>query len=415
MKLSTYDVVVVGAGPAGSMVASVVAESGLKTLLCEEHSMVGRPCHCTGKLSAHAFKEFELPKDSILNSVKAATIYSPGGSKLSIRRGTVDSHILDRELFDSRLSDRACTLGAELSLRTRIYDLSRESERYVILKGKKDGSPIRFRSKIIVDAEGATPVLPRIVGLQSGRELLLGIQYELSGLQIESPDSVELYLGREIAPGFFAWIVPLSEGRARVGLCARRSMVTLPLRQYMERFVRFLIDCGRLKDFRVERTLAGVEPAEHYMTPSYTDNFMVVGDSAGHVKSTSGGGLYFGLKAAKLAGETAVECLERGDASRQTLRSYEDKWMGSFVKELKATLILRRVLNNLTDDEVDRLIRKMSEDEIKRIIERYGDTAFQSRIIRPIIPKLLKGSLRDLGDISLLVRIFMEGISALLT
>jgi digeranylgeranylglycerophospholipid reductase len=411
----TCDVLVVGAGPAGSIAASIVAKKGFKTILCEEHKMVGRPCHCTGKLSVHAFREFNLPKDSILNSVKAAKLYSPGGFKLDIRKDSVDSYIIDRELFDSRLSDLACSRGADLLLRTRVYDVEREFETHVILKARKDGSPVRLRSRLIIDAEGATPILPRKFGLRPVSDLLLGVQYEISGIQFESPDSVELYFNRIFAPGFFAWIVPLSECMARVGLCVRRSMATSPINQYIDRFIRMLIDRGRLRDFKVEKVLAGVEPAGPYISPSYSDNIMVVGDSAGHVKPTSGGGIYFGLKAAKLAGETAVKCLDKMNVSKWQLRVYEDEWVRAFGRELNVTFLLRRILNSLTDDEVDRLIRKMSEWDIKSVVERYGDTAYQSKVIFPLIPRFLKRSLEKLDDISLLARIAAEGFLALIT
>ncbi|MBS7628379.1 NAD(P)/FAD-dependent oxidoreductase, partial [Candidatus Bathyarchaeota archaeon] len=285
----------------------------------------------------------------------------------------------------------------------------------IILKARKDGSPVRFRSRLVIDAEGATPILPGKFGLRPVSDLLLGIQYEISGIHVESPDSVELYFGRMFAPGFFAWIVPLSEYMARIGLCIRRSMATSPLNQYIDRFMRMLIDRGRLRDFKVEKVLAGVEPAGPYMSPSYADNIMVIGDSAGHVKPTSGGGIYFGLKAAKLAGETAIKCLDKMDMSKGELRIYEDEWIRSFGRELRATLLVRRILNSLTDDEVDRLIRKMSEWDIKSIIESYGDTAYQSRVIGPIIPHLLKRSLGRLDDISLLARIVAEGFLALIT
>ncbi|MBS7650988.1 NAD(P)/FAD-dependent oxidoreductase [Candidatus Bathyarchaeota archaeon] len=411
----TCDVLVVGAGPTGSTVATILAKKGFKTILCEEHNMVGRPCHCTGKLSVHAFREFNLPRDSILNSVRAAKLYSPGGVELNVRKDRVDSYIIDRELFDSRLSDLACYSGADLFLRTRAYDVEKRFEGHIILKAKKDGAPVRFKSRLVIDAEGATPVLPGKFGLRPVNDLLLGIQYEISGVQVESPDSVELYFGRMFAPGFFAWIVPLSECTARIGLCIRRSMATSPLNQYIDRFVRMLIDRGRLRDFKVEKVLAGVEPAGPYMAPSYADNIMVVGDSAGHVKPTSGGGIYFGLKAAKIAGETAIKCLDKMNMSKRHLRIYEDEWVRAFGRELKVTLLIRRILNSLTDDEVDRLIRKMSEWDIKRIIERYGDTAYQSRVIGQIIPHFLKRSLGNLDDISLLARIVAEGFLALIT
>ena len=87
-----YDVVVIGAGPAGSMTARLIAERGFKTLLCEEHSSIGTPVHCTGKLSTHAFQDFSLPRETILNSVSAAKFHSPKGIEFSIRKESIDSY-----------------------------------------------------------------------------------------------------------------------------------------------------------------------------------------------------------------------------------------------------------------------------------------------------------------------------------
>ncbi|MBS7622630.1 NAD(P)/FAD-dependent oxidoreductase [Candidatus Bathyarchaeota archaeon] len=409
-----YDAVVVGAGPIGSTVARMIAERGFKTLLCEEHEFNGRPCHCTGKLTAHAFEEFDLPRDSVVNSVRAALLHSPSGKTLLIRRKTVDSYILDRELFDSRLAEMAYSAGAELSPQTRLDDLHRGSDGFVTLQGRKMGGLVEFRTRLVIDAEGASPILLKKLDLQNKGRFLTGLQYEIAGVELDSSDTVELYFGREVAPGFFAWIVPLGDDEARVGLCIRSSYATLPVRDYLERFLRNRLLSIRFRKRRVMKTYTGVLPIGGPISKSHTDSVLVVGDSAAHVKSTSGGGIYFGLKAAEAAAYTAVESMEEGDTSERFLRRYEVRWRRSIGYELRATAIARRILDKLTDTEFDRLFRILSDETMSGIIQAYGDTAYQTRLLKPIMPRLLN-RLNMPSDITIMAKIMVYGLSGLLS
>jgi digeranylgeranylglycerophospholipid reductase len=409
-----YDVVVVGAGPSGSAVARKVAEKGYRTLLCEEHEFVGKPCHCTGKLTAHAFREFNLPRETILNSVGAAVFHSPKGTKLSIRGRGADSYVVDRELLDLRLAEMACDSGSELSTQTRVHDLHRDPDGIVTLDAKRMNTHLKVKSRLIVDAEGARPTLLNRLGLRVKSELLVGLQYEMDNVCLVSPDCVELYFGSDLAPGFFAWIVPVSEDKARVGLCIRKNKADQTVQYFLERFVRNLICSGRIRQRRILRTYAGVEPIGEPLTPSYTDSLLIVGDSAGQVKSTSGGGVYFGLKAAEIAAETAAECLGRNDVSSRSLARYESRWKKAIGRELRVTSLMRRVLDGLADDETDEIFQLMSEEDIREIIERYGDTAYQSRLLRPLLPVFLrKGAKPD--RIVLLGKILSSGLLSLIS
>jgi flavin-dependent dehydrogenase len=148
---------------------------------------------------------------------------------------------------------------------------------------------------------------------------------------------------------------------------------------------------------------------------SYTDCVLVVGDSAGQVKSTSGGGIYFGLKAAEAAAETAIECLEKNDTSNRYLRRYQTRWRRSIGRELRVTWIMRRILDELTDAEVDRVFQIMSDKTISRIIETHGDTAFQSRLLGPILSKLLRKLIVKPSGTTILAKTLAHGFAGLLS
>lgn len=409
-----YDVVVVGAGPSGSTVARKVAERGFRTLLCEEHESIGRPCHCTGKLTAHAFQEFSLPRDTILNSISSAVLHSPRNIELFIRKSRVESYIVDRELFDLRLAEIAYDSGSELSTQTRVYDLHKDPDGLVTLDAKRMSTHLKMRTRLVVDAEGAKPILLKRLNVNVKSELLLGLQYEMNNACLVSPDCVELYFGSDLAPGFFAWIVPISEGRARVGLCIRKSRMDQPVQSYLERFVSSLVSSGRIRQKKVLKTYAGVEPIGDPLTPSYTDSLIVVGDSACQVKSTSGGGIYFGMKAAEIAAEIVAECLEKNDVSSRALGVYEARWKRVIGRELRLTSLMRRTLDRLTDDEIDMIFQLMSEEDFRGLIEKYGDTAYQSKLLRPVLPMLLKKAAKR-QRIALLTKILSSGLLSLIS
>lgn len=410
-----YDVAIVGAGPAGSMAAYTTARKGLKTLLIEEHKEVGKPPHCTGKLTTHAFREFDLPRESILNSVKSAVFYSPNNVELYIRRKEIDSYILDRELFDQKLAERAVSAGAELILETKVYDVSRSASKLLNLKSKMKGVATEFRSRLLIDAEGATPRLLKKFGLKAKKNPLVGLQYEISNVDFRSSDCVELYFGRHIAPGFFVWIVPTNNGRARVGLCIGTKSPKTSAYKHLKWFMKYHpIASRKLRNGKIEKAIVGRVPTG-LINRSFTDGVLVVGDSAGHVKPTTGGGIYFALKGGEISGETAVKCSTEGDFSSKCLQTYETTWKSLIGGELRFTSLARKILNSLWDEDLDRMFQLIAEDKrIVETIETYGDTAYQSRLLRPVIREMARASLTKISDTLFLSRVMMRAITAML-
>lgn len=411
-----YDVAVVGAGPAGSMAAYTAAREGCSVLLIEEHTQVGKPLHCTGKLTVHAFQDFDLPRETILNSVRAAVLHSPSNLQLHIRRKQVDSHIIDRALLDQRLAERAVSAGAELTLKTRVHNAQRSTDGLLNLRCKTNHEAQEFRSRLVIDAEGARPMLLKELGLTPRKSPLLGLQYQMSNIDLYAPDCVELYFGRELAPGFFAWIVPTGPAQARVGLCAQARPTTPPLHELLRRFVEHHpVASRKLKEGKIEQVFGGRNPAG-LIGRSFAHGVMVAGDSAGHVKPTSGGGVYFALKAGELAGKTAAESLTTGSLDEGSLRRYEVAWRRLLGGELRFTSLARKALNLLSDRDLDRVFELIAgrEDTVEAI-ETYGDTAFQSRVLRPMLSSLTRASVRKPADLLLLSRAFAKALLASLT
>jgi digeranylgeranylglycerophospholipid reductase len=407
-----YDVVVIGAGPAGSMTARLIAEKGFKTLLCEEHSSIGTPVHCTGKLSTHAFQDFSLPRETILNSVSAAKLHSPKGIKFSIRKESIDSYILDRKMLDQKLVEIACSSGCELSKQTLVQDAHIDLD-VVNLKIRKRGISSNLKSRLIIDAEGARPILLRRVGLEEANQTLSGLQYEVTDIDIHSQDCVELFFGKNIAPGFFAWIVPLNMNTARVGLAIDNKSSSFSAKYYLDKFAKQILHHTNSRNVKIKNIYSGTIPISGPIKRSFTNRMLVVGDSAGQIKFSSGGGIYFGLKCAKIAGKIATECLEKDTLGTNHLKQYEIMWKKVIGRELKATLFVRKIINRLTDEELELIFQILNEKKIKNIIEKQGDTAYQSKVLKSILPNFVYISFKR-RNLFLLAKLFFKGLSGIL-
>lgn len=410
MSRPDYDVIVAGAGPAGGMAALCAAQVGLRVALVEEHGEVGSPAHCSGKIQVHAFREFNLPAHLITNTLQSGAFYAPDGSVARVRRSTPDSHVVDRAQFDRWLVGEAQRHGAELVLRTRLRAAER-ADGLMRVQGEREGRPFAASAPLVIDAEGARPALPASLGLRLPRRYVHGLQYQLEGVQVEDERCPEVYLGRRYAPGFFAWMMPIGGRRARAGVCVDPRLAARAPAYYLERLVReHPAASRRFRGAVVERKLAGPIPILGRRAPSVVERMLIVGDAAGHVKATSGGGIYFSLIAGRLAAQAAHRFLG-GDGG--ALRRYEVQWRRRFGRELRATAFARATLNHMTDEELNAVIAAIGDDErFRALVERRGDTAYQSRLLGPALAAAMRWSLvRPVG--SVLLKALRYGLAAL--
>jgi flavin-dependent dehydrogenase len=194
---------------------------------------------------------------------------------------------------------------------------------------------------------------------------------------------VEVFLGKTWAPGFFAWLVPTGSCSARIGLA-------LPLQSahdamtYLDRFINHhpLIH-DRMKSGRC--TYQGIHLLPTGGPPAQTvaDGILLVGDAAGQVKSTTGGGICFGIRCANIAGEVIIEALSdvKSVVNKTWLQSYEEKWRAEIGHEIKFTVYMRQFLDSLTDDEINYLFEIATQnEELTRMIEATGDIDQQSKV-----------------------------------
>ncbi len=375
-----YEVIVVGAGPAGAVAARVAAEHGARVLLLEGRPEVGRPIQCTGLLSVRGLEASGASPDVIVREIRGVIAYGPGGERLVLEKPETHAYVIDRDRFDWDLVERAVRAGVEVRLKSPAVELNRSptlQELYVRSNGHKE----RIRARVVIGADGPRSVIARAAGLPSPEKTIIGVQATIS-YKPPREDYVEVWLSHAIAPNFFAWAVPAGPGTARVGLGTDDPKRAKAL---FDRWIaRQFPGCDIL----------GFQSGSIPIGPSsqtVTDGVLLVGDAAGQAKPTSGGGIYTGTSCARIAGEVAARAALSGDASEAALGEYERRWREAFEGELRLGLLAHRIFGRLRDPEIARLLEAAGDPRIVRVLCELGDIDYPGRAVRKIVesPSLL--------------------------
>jgi digeranylgeranylglycerophospholipid reductase len=358
------EIAIVGGGPGGLHAAYRLARSGFRVTVFEEHASAGDPVHCTGVLAAEAFEEFDLPRNSFLNALTTVQFFGPSGGSIEYSTAQTEAIVIDRPAFDRALSTRAESAGAVISVGERITDVRvlHEEVRLTTARGT------HMTVKAAVLACGANYALQKKLGLGMPVMHLQSAQIEVPAVE---PGHVEVHFGNDVAPKGFAWAVPVIRGHrpfARIGLMCERDAG--------EYFDRFLARIGPRWKTGTPTCLSGGVRPRIKMLPlgpiarTYGARVLAVGDAAGLVKATTGGGIYYSLLSGALAAETLVEAFREGDLSAASLSVYEERWRAELSDELSAQMSLRRIANRLSDEEIDDLFELARTDGIMPLVRK---------------------------------------------
>jgi digeranylgeranylglycerophospholipid reductase len=364
------DVAVIGAGPAGLFSARVLASTGHDVVVLEEHQRVGVPVHCTGLLGLDAFPEFDLPRASILGVADRAQFVAADGSSVVVDSTSVRAAIVDRAQFDQSLADVSQLAGAELRSGTRVRAVSVQGDHVSIFV---DGAERPIRARACVIACGANYRFNRQLGLGVPRAYVQSAQLECA---FDGPGQVEVHLGRDVAPRGFAWVVPFMRGERscnRIGLmCDTRAAARFQSFGHRVR-ARFGIEHEQWPDARLKVLPLGP------VTRTYGTRVLAVGDAAGLVKPTTGGGIYYSLISGHIAAETLDAALRHDELSEARLRQYEARWRSRLGAEIRIGLAFRTLVARMNDRAIDALIELARVDGLIPLLRQTADFNWHRR------------------------------------
>lgn len=376
------DVTVVGGGPAGTHVARRLAEAGFEVLLLEEHAAVGDGVICTGIIGCEGFEQFDLPRAAVIGQVQHIRFVSPSGRLFDYENPTPLAAIVDRRRFDAALAERAAAAGVEIWTDCRVEDVQRGA-RGVTLAARRGGVPRAIESRLCVLATGYGSSLVRRCGFGEPSELVQAAQTTLPARDL---DRTEVYVGSAVAPSGFGWAVPIGGSLARIGVVTGSRA---------PHFLRRLLDAAPL-GARLTPDADAIQACPvplGALAETVDDRLMVVGEAAGQVKTTTQGGIYFGLLGAAAAAAVAAEALRADDLTRARLAEYDRRWRALLAPELRSGLMLRDLCARLTDGQVDRLFEFAHRDEVLPLIRRHVHFDWHGALIRTVLSNGLFASL----------------------
>jgi digeranylgeranylglycerophospholipid reductase len=387
--METVDVLVVGAGPAGSTVARGLAARGHDVLVVEEHARVGHPVQCAGLVSQRVL-DLAGSRRTVLAPVAGASVFGPSLGSVSFAADGPRAFVIDRAGLDVQLADRAAKAGARFETGLRFDRAESGPEGAVTCELTGAGAaPRTISAKLVVGADGVASAVARAFRLRRPVEVLPAFEAEIPKSPGD-PGQVEVYLGNSISPGLFGWWIPDGSGGARVGVAATAGSVTA--REYYERLVR-----------QVERRFSTTLPRPTALLVSGIPigtlpktsgaRVMLVGDAAAQVKPLSGGGIFTGMRCAEIAAEVADRALRSGDLSAAALLEYDQAWRSELGEEFQRALYLRRLFVRLSDRDLDHVIEALQGAELKASIVAFGDIDFPSHVARQLLrqsPSLLR-------------------------
>ena len=354
------DVIVVGAGPAGNNAALSLASQGYGVTVIDSRENIGDKL-CTGLVGEECFRRYPIDPSLVYREINAASVVSPSGEVVRFETPRPVARVVNRVAYVTSFADRARESGAEYLLGRRVVSLEQHKNRVSVAT---DEGTVEARALVL--AAGFGSQLNRQLGLGEPADYVVGIQ---ALVRTEGIDEVKVYLGRDVAPGFFAWLVPTEPGYALAGLLVRKNAP--------ERFATFISAReaeGRITEIVNKPVCWGIPLRP--LRKTYTDRVLVVGDAAGQVKPTTGGGIFYSLLASEVASGALHQALSEDKLSANRLGAYQKEWKNLLSTELEVGYSARRVFEYLGDSHISSLIHQASNNGFIAELADSPDVSF---------------------------------------
>lgn len=355
------DVLIIGAGPAGTACAKKLAENGFSVKVFDKRAEIGAPKRCGEGLSEASQQVMgKIPDRCIAHKIKGARLYAPDGRYLDaiLAQG---GFVLERKVFDKWLAEEAVKAGAAVQANTFISDLVKDSRGYFVgVKGEFLGNEFEEKARVIVCATGAeSPLRTKALGVFSKVNLIDScLQYEMTNVDVV-PDLIHIYLSSVLAPRGYVWVFPKGEHRANVGL----GIIPQDKKPgaYLDEFLKLHPEISKGSILEVN---AGCVPVGGMAKDMVANGFVLCGEAANHVNPIHGGGIKEAVISGQMAADVITECLKKNDVSKSALSKFNEVWWKERGNHLKRVEKLRETLEKLSDADLNDLVDVLKPEDI---------------------------------------------------
>ena len=350
---SEYDIIVVGAGPAGSMAASHAAEEGAKVLLLEKRRDIGNPVRCAEGVGEKGLKEFFNPDPSwALHNIRSYRLIAPNLNRAVIKNNE-SGYVLNRKVFDYMLAETAARKGAEVMTGTYVTGIITDNDFVTGVQAEYMGKRCSVKSKIVIGADGVESRIGRWCGIKTNlplRDIETCVQVTIISRKIDR-EYCDFYFGKEVAPGGYAWVFPKGEHFANVGLgiSGIYSGKKAPV-QYLNEFIK-----KHFPDASILTRVAGGVPCAKPMKKIVANGLMLTGDAAHQANPITGGGIINAMKAGRIAGKIAADAAADGNVSSRRLKEYTEKWEKTVGDINRRSYNMKKLIFGLSDKSFNNL------------------------------------------------------------
>ncbi len=359
----TFDVVIVGAGPAGGLAAITTSKAGLRTLLVEKHPQIGEPLCCAEGISFCGLND-NIPVDPkwVDAGIERCCLESPGGKRLQFNHPDA-GYVLSRRRFEQGMADIAASHGCEVVTRTEAVGLiNGDTDRFTGIRLLENGQEFSVGCSVIIAADGIESMVARWAGIDTllpTDHMDSAAQFLFDGVPELDPARMEFYFDTEIAPGGYAWVFPKGNNLANVGIAVAPSVAgsrkAMPmLREFMKK--RF----DNSSPIPLKKAVGGIPEfcGRRFMLRK---NVMVTGDAARLLDSITGAGIANALWSGRLAGESAIEFIRDGGRDLSMLKRYPERWMAARGRQMRYFLWARQIFLRMTNQDLDAVIGAMAD------------------------------------------------------
>ena len=366
MEELDFDIVIVGAGPAGSSAAHEAARNGSSVALLEKESVVAETVRTSGVTWVKDAQSFGIPEDCY-NPIKNYSFCSPSNT-VTISDDVAKAAVLDVRKTYRHLAKQAQESGAKLFVDTNVTDvITDEQKRPIGVIAKSADKEIKFNAKVVIDCSGFQSVVGKMLGLVTQWERFgAGAEYEVRAENVDDK-TWWLMVGQKYSPAGYAWIFPVGGDIVRIGVGIGKPESNVDpterLNELMENKEGPIKDLGAITKIEFHY---GLIPNDGLSRKTVYDNLILVGDSAGQANPLVLEGIRYAIRFGRVAGKVASDSIKNDDTSENALKPYETDWKKAIESKINSASKVQNRWIGLSDEQWDKeldVISELSADE----------------------------------------------------